>query len=106
MGNYDFKKVKKLMKKALIVLWVLGLIYDIYSSGVMKRDHLSIQPKTDFFYRIYRVINRFFFPFYLIWLVILLIPELILIARVFSGVIIVGIIVRAVGDRKYHPKAG
>ncbi|MGX8701289.1 hypothetical protein [Caproiciproducens sp.] len=86
------------------LLWTLGLIYDIYSSGVMERDHLSIQPETDFFYRIYRTIDWFFFPFYLIWLIILLIPQLMFIARVFSGVIIVGIILRAVGDHKYRPK--
>ncbi|MDF1494433.1 hypothetical protein [Caproiciproducens sp. CPB-2] len=87
------------------LIWLIVVTVEISQAGITENNYLPIQPGSGPFYHIYRFIDRVFFLFFLIWLLFLLIPEPPLwITRAFSGVFIVALILRAVGDWKYRPK--
>ena len=88
----------------VVLFWLWYLISDIYSSGIIERDYIPIQPGNNFFHHIYRFIDRVFFLFLLICLVIMLIPGPLWLKEGFLGVFVLAVIFRAIGDRKYRPK--
>jgi len=87
---------------ALFWLWFVNS--EINWAGTIERDYLPIQPGSSPFYHIYRFIDRVFFLFLLIFLIIMLIPGLLWLKSGFGGVFAIAIILRAIGDRKYRPK--
>lgn len=88
----------------IVLFWLWFIHSEIHSAGIMERDYLPIQPGISLFYHIYRFIDRAFFLFLLIWLVIMLIPEPLWLRSVFSGVFIMAVLLRAIGEQKYRPK--
>lgn len=88
----------------VVLFWLWFVTSEVKSAGIMKQDYLSIQPGISLFYHLYRCINRFFFLFLFVLLVILLLPEFLWLKEGLLGVFIVGVILRAIGDRKYRPK--
>ncbi|WP_268057336.1 hypothetical protein [Caproiciproducens galactitolivorans] len=88
----------------IVFFWLWLVHSEIHWAGAMERDYLPIQPGSSLFYHIYRFIDRAFFLFLLIWLVIMLIPEPLWLRSVFSGVFIMAVLLRAIGERKYRPK--
>lgn len=88
----------------IVFLWFWFVNSEINRVGAMERDNLPIKPENSPFYHIYRFIDRIFFLFLLIFLVILLIPELLWLKSVFWGVFIIAVLLRTIGDRKYRPK--
>lgn len=91
-------------KIRVVLLWLWCLTSDIYSSGIMERDYLPMQPGSSPFYHIYRFIDQVFFLLLLIWLVILLVPGSLWPKRIFLGMFFMAVILHAVGERKYRPK--
>jgi hypothetical protein len=86
----------------LFFLWFVTI--EIHSAGVTERDCLPIQPGSSPFYHIYRFIDQLFFFLFLIFLVIMLIPESQWLKNVFLGVFVMAGILRAIGDQEYRPK--
>ena len=88
----------------VVLFWLWFVTSEIHSEGVMKRDYLPIQPGSSPFYHIYRFVDGVFFLFLLIWLVIMLIPGPSWLKNIFLGVLVLSVIFRAIGDKKYRPK--
>ena len=86
------------------IMWLILVNAEINQAGNMERDYLPIQPGSGLFYNIYRFIDRVFFLFFLIWLLLLLTPGPQWLMGVFGGVIVMAMILRMLGDRKYRPK--
>jgi hypothetical protein len=88
----------------IVLLFLWFVILEIHSAGTMERDCLPIQPGSGPFYHIYRFIDRIFLLLYLVFLVIMLIPGPGWLKDVFLGVLVMALIFRAIGDRKYRPQ--
>lgn len=88
----------------VILFWLWFVSDEVKWEGVLKRDHLPIQPENSLFYRIYRVTDRTAFLILLILLIAILVPgppwikAAVLVAYVLSQIL------RGMGDRKYRPK--
>lgn len=70
----------------------------------MERDYLPMQPRKSHFYYIYRFINGTLLLLLLGLLVIILIPGPLWLMYGFCGVLVLALILRAIGDRKYRLK--
>lgn len=88
----------------VVLFWLWLLVTEIDSAGRMERDYLPVQPGSSIFYHIYRFVEAISLVFLLVLLAIMLIPGLMWIKEGFLGVFIIGVILRAIGDRKYRPK--
>jgi len=88
----------------IVFIWLWFVNSEIHSSGVMERDYLPIQPESRPFYHIFRFIDQVFFLFLLIFLVILLIPGPRWLKGAFLSVLVIAVILRTIGNRKYRPK--
>lgn len=88
----------------IVLYWLWFVNSEIYRASNMERDYLPIRPGSSPFYHIYRFIGGVFFLFLLILLVIMLIPGLLWLKSVFLGVLVIAVILRAIGDRKYRSK--
>gem|GEM_PF-1317926 len=88
----------------MVLFWLWFVNNGIYSSGTMERDYLPIQPGSSPFYHIYRFINGVFFLFLLVFLAVLLLPELLWLKTVFLAVFVMAAVLCAIGNRKYRPK--
>jgi len=87
-----------------ILLLLLFIVVDIQSSGSIERDYLPIQPGNGIFYYIYRFLDTAFFLLLFALLVILLLPGLIPLKEWSLGILVGGVILRAIGEWKYRPK--
>lgn len=88
----------------VVLFWLWFVNSEIYLAGIMERDYLPIQSGSSLFYHIYRFIDWASFLILLILLVVMLIPGLLLIKKVFLGIFVIAGILHAIGDRKYRPK--
>lgn len=88
----------------MVLIWLWLAYSEIHSAGIMKRDYLPIQPGSSPFYHLYRFIEGVFLLFLLIFLAVMLLPGLLWPKKIFLGVLVLAVILRAVGDRKYRPK--
>ena len=88
----------------MILLWLWLLIIEVHWEGAAKRDRLPLQPGSNLFYRVYRLISAAAFLFLLILLIVVLVPGQVLLKDIFLGVYVVVLIPRTIGDAKYRPK--
>ena len=88
----------------IVLFWLWFVNSEINWAGTMERDYLPIQSGNSPFYHIYKFINKVFFLFLLILLVVMLITVPLWLKYCFYGVLVMTVILRAVGDRKYRPK--
>ena len=88
----------------IVFIWLWFVNSEIHSAGVMERDYLPIQAGNSPSYHIYRFIDQVFFLFLLIFLVILLIPGPRWLKGAFLSVLVIAVILRTIGNRKYRPK--
>ena len=86
------------------LFWLWAVTSEIYTAGLMERDYLPIQPGNGIFYYIYRFLDTAFFLLLFALLVILLLPGLIPLKEWSLGILVGGVILRAIGDHKYRPK--
>lgn len=86
------------------LFWLIVVNNEVNWAGTIERDYLPLQPGSSAFYHIYRFANGIYFLFFLIWLLFILVPVTVWIARILAGLFIVVTIIRAVGDHKYRPK--
>ncbi len=87
-----------------VLVWLTLVYSQIYRAGVTERDCLPLQPGSGPLYRSYRFIDRVFFLFFLIWLLLLLIPVPLWVSGTFAGAFVAAVILRTIGDLKYRPK--
>ncbi len=89
----------------VILIWCWFLSNEIHWKGVAERDCLPIQPGITLFYRVYRVMDETAFLFLSICLIVLLLPgPPRLKYYVVGGLLILTLVLRGIGDRKYRPK--
>lgn len=88
----------------VILFWLWMVISEIQSAGVRKRDYLPIQSGSGIFPRVYRFVDQAFFLFLLILLIVLLLPVSLWLKQVLLGVLVLAVILRAIGERKFRPK--
>ncbi len=90
------------IRVALFLLWFVN--NEIYYAGTMERDYLPVQSGNSPFYYIYRFIDGTSFLLFPVLPVILPILGPLWIKNGLVGLLVLAVILRAVGDRKYRPK--
>ncbi|MBW7572836.1 hypothetical protein [Caproiciproducens faecalis] len=87
-----------------VLFWLWLVIIESRWSMDLEQYHLPLQPASGAFYHIYRFAEQVRVLVTLLWLIVLLIPGPMWLKRNFAIVLILLIIIRTIGDKRYRPQ--